>query len=207
MITMIREVIIYKVIRHIFCIFARKYAIAFAVFAQEEEAFMKRFLCIILSAALLMCPLSGCGKKDGGSANASQASDALTEDENDTMHLNMLFSLIGTPDTGVTELLGDGEKQKYNADGSLKQRMFSGIVYRTEITFTVFYDEFGDVSSIDVDFPASLSQDQLSATVTNLIGRQPAEDGTWQAETAVISLVHKDDHMCMTLVPYAATTE
>lgn len=162
---------------------------------------MKKFLYILLSAALLLSPLTACGSKDTGSA-AQQESQAMTETQSDTMHLNMLFSLIGTPDVGVTELLGDGDSQKYSADGTLTQRLYSGVVYGTNVTFSVSFDEFSDVSAIDVDFDASVSQDALSATITELTGRKPAKDGTWQAETAVVSIQQKENCMCMTLVPY-----
>lgn len=166
---------------------------------------MKRFLCILLSAALLLCLLAGCGSKNNSETdpNASSNSEALTEDENDTMHLNMLFSLIGTPDMGVTELLGDGSDQKYRADGSLRQRTFDGVVYGADIEFSVCYDEYGDVSSIDVDFDPSISEAQLTATITELTRREPVSDNTWQAETAIVSLTEKDGYMCMTLTAFS----
>ena len=165
---------------------------------------MKRFLCILLSASLLLCPvLTGCGDKKEDTSESAGA-EALTPQDSDTMHLNMLFTLIGTPDVGVTELLGDGIDQKYRADGSLKMRTFDGTACGVDITFDVCYDELGDVSSVDVDFPSSVSEEQLSATVTELTGRKPSKDGKWQAETAIISLAKADGYMCMTLEPFSA---
>ena len=165
---------------------------------------MKRFLCILLSASLLLCPvLTGCGDKKEDTSESAGA-EALTPQDSYTMHLNMLFTLIGTPDVGVTELLGDGIDQKYRADGSLKMRTFDGTACGVDITFDVCYDELGDVSSVDVDFPSSVSEEQLSATVTELTGRKPSKDGKWQAETAIISLAKADGYMCMTLEPFSA---
>lgn len=169
---------------------------------------MKRFLCILLTGSLLLCPLSGCGKKkDAAAGSAPAASGALTQQKNDTMHLNMLFSLIGTPDIGVTELLGDGENQKYGADGSLQQRTFEGTVYGADITFDVHYDEYGDVSDIAVSFPSSISRAELEKTVTELVDRKPSADGSWQAETAVVTLDETDGHVCMMLKPFSGGPE
>ncbi len=176
---------------------------------ESKEGFMKKLLCMALAVALLLCPLYGCGNSGGDSEEeestaSASTEEALTEGENDTMHLNMLFSLIDTPDKGVTELLGEGER-KYNADGSLKLRQFSGTVYSTDVTFIVYYDDLGDVSSIDVDFPTTLTEDALAATITQLTGRERTDDGTWRAETAVVTLEEQDDCYCMTLESYSAT--
>ena len=166
---------------------------------------MKRFLCILLSASLLLCPvLTGCGDKKEEGTSEPAGTEALTPQDSDTMHLNMLFTLIGTPDVGVTELLGDGIDQKYRADGSLKMRTVDGTACGVDITFDVCYDELGDVSSVDVDFPASVSEEQLTATVSELTGRKPSQDGKWQAETAIVSLAETDGHMCMTLKSFSA---
>ena len=112
---------------------------------------MKQFLCLILSAVLLTGLLAGCGKKknDTESDPAAGAAGTLTIQEDDTMNLNMLFSLMSTPDHGVTELLGEGNDQKYNGDGILTQREYDGIAYGQHIIFTVSYNDYGDVSSID----------------------------------------------------------
>lgn len=167
---------------------------------------MNRFLCFLL-CALLLCPaLCGCGKDDGGQPSDT-AVQALTPQDGDTMHLNMLFTLIGTPDIGVTELLGDGTGQKYRADGSLRLRTFEGTACGVELAFTVYYDKLGDVSSIDADFPTSVSIQQLTETVNELTGRKPSEDGTWMAETAVVSLTEAEDHVCMKLDPIVIEIE
>ena len=167
---------------------------------------MKRFLCILLSLSLLCTGLAGCGDKDkqGG---ASDGIETLTPQDNDTMHLNMLFTLIGTPDVGITELLGDGIGQKYRADSSVQMRTFTGTACGVDITFSIYYDDLHDVSSVDVDFPSSVSQEQLSATITQLIEREPSGDGKWQAETAIISLAEADGHMRITLEPFVMEVE
>ena len=159
---------------------------------------MKRFLCITLSILCMISLFTGCGNKDSNGKTTNDT-PALTEQDDDTMHLNMLFSLIGTPDIGVTELLGDGESQKYNAQGNLTKRIFSGTTLGLDIIFTVNYNDFSDVTSIDVDFPSEISEDQLAATITNLIGNPPQKDGIWHTELANISLYEEEDHYCITL--------
>ena len=157
---------------------------------------MKQFLCVILSAVLLTVLLTGCGNKknDSDTDTAADTAGALTIQEDDTMNLNMLFSLMSTPDHGVTELLGEGNDQKYNADGVLTQREYYGIACGQKVVFTVSYNDYGDVSSIDVEFEDNVTQEQLSDMVTELLGRQPREDGKWHSDTATVSIVKKDGH-------------
>ena len=157
---------------------------------------MKQFLCVILSAVLLTGLLTGCGNKknDSDTDTAADTAGALTIQEDDTMNLNMLFSLMSTPDHGVTELLGEGNDQKYNADGVLIQREYYGIACGQKVVFTVSYNDYGDVSSIDVEFEDNVTQEQLSDMVTELLGRQPKEDGKWHSDTATVSIVKKDGH-------------
>ena len=155
---------------------------------------MKQFLCIVLSAVLLTGLFTGCGKKKNDTEPDTSAGNtgALTIQEDDTMNLNMLFSLMSTPDHGVTELLGEGNDQKYNADGVLTQREYYGIACGQKVVFTVSYNDYGDVSSIDVGFEDNVTQEQLSDMVTELLGRQPREDGKWHSDTATVSIVKKD---------------
>ena len=158
---------------------------------------MKQFLCLILSAVLLTGLLAGCGKKknDTESDPAAGAAGTLTIQEDDTMNLSMLFSLMSTPDHGVTELLGEGNDQKYNGDGILTQREYDGIAYGQHIIFTVSYNDYGDVSSIDVDFKDDVTRQQLTDMVTELLNRQPKEDGKWHSDTATVSIVEHDGHL------------
>lgn len=168
---------------------------------------MKRFFCILLSAILMLGMLAGCGgSKDSTDDAASTTASALEAQEDDTMHMNMLFSMIGTPDNGVTELLGDGNDQKYRADGSLLQREYDGVVYGKDIVFTVSYDEYGDVDEIDVDFDDSVTEEQLAEEISALTGRERNDDGKWTAETAVVSLTKTDGGMCITLTQFSAET-
>ena len=94
----------------------------------------------------------------------------------------------------VTELLGEGNDQKYNADCVLTQREYYGIACGQKVVFTVSYNDYGDVSSIDVEFEDNVTQEQLSDMVTELLGRQPREDGKWHSDTATVSIVKKDGH-------------
>lgn len=162
---------------------------------------MKRFLCLILSAVLFTSLLTGCGnKKNDTNADTDGAkADALTIQEDDTMHLNMLFSLMSTPDHGVTELLGDGNDQTYNSDGVLTQREYDGIAYGQKVTFQVGYNNYGDVSSIDVDFGDDVTKQQLTDVITELVGREPKDDGKWHSDTATVSIVTHDGHPCILL--------
>lgn len=161
---------------------------------------MKRFVCMLLSVSLFLCPvLTGCGNKQDNDEKSKSSAQALTPQDDDTMHLNMLFSLIATPDVGVTELLGDGTDQRYRADGSLKSRSFEGVSCGVAITFDVSYDSLGDVNSVTVQFPSSVSEEQLAATVTELTGREQRDDGNWYAETAEVSLTQEGDQWCMLL--------
>ncbi len=167
-----------------------------------------RLLCLALSGILLLGLFTGCGKKDTADEDTPAATQALTAQEDDTMHMNMLFSLISTPDSGVTELLGDGSSQKYNADGKLTSREFDdGVVYGCHITFTVYYNAYGDVTSIRVVFPksADITEDQLRDTVTKLVGRNPDGD-TWKADTATITISSTDDGLTLNLEQFEADT-
>lgn len=165
---------------------------------------MKRFLCLFLSAALLASLLTGCGKKqsDDSADDSSSSNAALTVQDEDTMQLNMLFSLMSTPDNGVTELLGDGNHQKYNADGSLAQREYDGIAYGQTVNFTVSYNEYGDVSSIYVEFEKDVTREQVSDVITELVGREANDDGTWRSDTATVSIVENDEDICIILEQY-----
>lgn len=168
---------------------------------------MKRFICILLSTILTLGMLAGCGGKKNDTddtSTSSAASAPLEAQEDDTMHMNMLFSMIGTPDNGVTELLGDGNHQKYRADGSLFQRDYDGVVYGKDIVFTVSYNEYGDVDEIDVDFDDSVSEQQLIEEISALTGREQNNDGKWTAETAVVSLTKTDNGMCVILTQFSA---
>lgn len=167
-----------------------------------------RLLCLALSGVLLLGLFTGCGKKNTAEANTPAATQALTAQEDDTMHMNMLFSLISTPDSGVTELLGDGSSQKYNADGDLTAREFDdGVVYGCHVIFTVYYNAYGDVTSIRVVFPKSsdITEDQLRDTVTELVGRNPDGD-EWKADTATITLSSTDDGLTLNLEQFEADT-
>ncbi|MDO5783560.1 MAG: hypothetical protein Q4P20_00695 [Eubacteriales bacterium] len=171
---------------------------------------MKRFLCVLLSAVLMLGMLAGCGGKKNDTddpATEPAASAPLEVQEDDTMHMNMLFSMMGTPDNGVTELLGDGNHQKYRADGSLLQREYDGVVYGRDIVFSVSYDEYGDVDEIDVDFDDSVSEDQLAEEISTLTGRERDSEGKWTAETAVVSLTDTADGICVTLTQFSAESE
>lgn len=166
---------------------------------------MKKFLMILLSAICICGMLVGCGNKEEPSPEpeSSSASETLTPQESDTMHLNMLFTLMSTPDRGVTELLGEGEKTKYRADGSLRSRQYNGIVCGKEITFIIVYDEYSDVSMIDIYFDDSVTEKQLADTVCELTGRKPVKN-VWNAENAKISLQKTDSGLCITLEPFTA---
>lgn len=171
---------------------------------------MKRFLCILLSAALTLGILAGCGgEKDNTDEPSADVSSyaPLEAQEDDTMKMNMLFSMMGTPDNGVTELLGEGSHQKYRADGSIFQREYDGVVYGRAIVFTVSYNEYNDVDEIDVNFDGSVSTEQLSEEITALTGCEQDSDGTWTADTAVVSLTQTADGMCVTLTQFSAETE
>lgn len=152
--------------------------------------------------------LTGCGKKNADDNGTPATTQALTAQDTDTMHLNMLFSLISTPDSGVTELLGDGSSQKYNADGELTAREFDdGIVYGCKVTFTVYYNTYGDVTSICILFPKSddMTEDQLRDTVTELVGRNPDGD-EWKADTATVTLSDTEDGLTLQLEQFEADT-
>lgn len=167
-----------------------------------------RLLCLTLSGILLLGLFSGCGKKDADSNGTPATTQALTTQDTDTMHLNMLFSLISTPDSGVTELLGDGSSQKYNADGELTSREFDdGIVYGCKVTFTVYYNTYGDVTSICVLFPKSdhITEKQLRDTVTELVGRNP-DGNEWKADTATVTLSDTEDGLTLQLEQFEADT-
>lgn len=167
-----------------------------------------RLLCLALFGVLLLGLFTGCGKKTTVDEDTPSAAQALTAQDDDTMHMNMLFSLISTPDSGVTELLGDGSAQKYNADGDLTAREFDdGVVYGCHVTFTVYYNAYGDVSSIRVVFPKSddITEDQLRDTVTELVGRNPDGD-EWKADTATITLSSTDDGLTLNLEQFEADT-
>ena len=153
---------------------------------------MKRLLCFLLSAACVFPLLAGCGS-DTADRTEDSSSAVLEEQADDSMHLNMLFSLINTPDVGVTELLGDGDDQSYNAQGTISKRVFSGTSFGLELTFAVCYNDFGDVSSVEMDFPDEVSEAQLTATLTHLIGREPSDDGSWHTESAAVTLENTDD--------------
>ncbi len=161
---------------------------------------MKRLICLLLCICLA-CPLTACGKDSGkkrGTENPSAAAhQALTESEKDTMHLNLLFSLVGTPDTGVTELLGDGEARW--KDERIASRAFTGTIYGTAVAFTVYYNEYVDVSSVEAEFAPSVSEDDLADKITEVTGRSRLEDGTWHADNALVSLERTDGSVIMTL--------
>ena len=170
-----------------------------------------RLLCLALSGVLLLGLFTGCGSKNDTAADEDTpaTTQALTAQEDDTMHMNMLFSLISTPDSGVTELLGDGSSQKYNADGELTAREFDdGVVYGCHVTFTVYYNAYGDVTSIRVVFPksADITEDQLRDTITELVGRNPDGD-EWKADTATITLSNTDDGLTLNLEQFEADTD
>lgn len=168
----------------------------------------RRFFCLFLSAALVAGILTGCGNKksdDADDASATNASsETLTIQDDDTMHLNMLFSLISTPDNGVTELLGDGNHQKYNADGTLSQREYDGIVYGQKVSFTVSYNEYNDVDSIYVTFGKPVTKEQIIHAMTELLGREPNDSGAWTTDTATVSITQSDTNICITLKQYEA---
>lgn len=155
---------------------------------------MKQFLCIVLSAVLLAGILTGCGSKNKAESDAADTAETLTIQKDDTMNLNMLLSLMSTPDHGVTELLGKGTNQKYNADDLLIQREYTGIVYGKHIVFTISYNEYGDVSRIDVTFEDDVTKQQLTDIITDLLNREPKEDGKWHADIATISIVDHEGH-------------
>ena len=178
-----------------------------AIPTKGKEFTMKRVLCILLSAVMLLGMCVGCGKKDSTDEPDTAASSALESQADDTMQLNMLFSMMDTPDNGVTELLGDGNDQKYRADGSLLQREYDGVVYGKNIVFTVSYNEYGDVNAIDVDFDDSVSEEQLSDAVCDLTGREPNADGEWHAETAIVTISPTADGVCMMLKQFSAESE
>lgn len=156
---------------------------------------MKRLFYIVLSAVLLTGLLTGCANKKNTASDATNGTTGtLTVQKEDTMNLNMLLSLMSTPDHGVTELLGKGTNQKYNADDLLVQREYSGIVYGKHIIFTISYNEYGDVTRIDVTFEDKVTKKQLTHIITDLVGRKPKEDGKWLADTATVSIVDHDGH-------------
>lgn len=158
-----------------------------------------RFFVVLLCTALLAAALVGCGKTEQtDTASDSMSNDALTIQDDDTMHLNMLFSLMSTPDNGVTELLGDGNDQEYRADGTIAKREFDGVAYGHKVVFAVSYNEYNDVDSIYVEFEKSLTEQQISDTITDLVGREP-KDGVWTTDTATVTLSQDDGHVCLTL--------
>ena len=149
-----------------------------------------RLLCLTLSVILLLGLLTGCGKKNADDNGTPATTQALT------------------PDSGVTELLGDGSSQKYNADGELTAREFDdGIVYGCKVTFTVYYNTYGDVTSICILFPKSddMTEDQLRDTVTELVGRNPDGD-EWKADTATVTLSNTEDGLTLQLEQFEADT-
>lgn len=174
---------------------------------------MKKVLCMLLSATLMLGALAGCGGNDSNSDDAGsstnttttgtpqQTAEALTPGTTDTLNLQLLFSLMNTPDSGVVELLGEGSKQAYNTDSSIRQRIYSdNTIYDSSMTFTVSYDTSGSVSSVAADFAQTISQEQLAATLTQLLGEGPSDENIWNAETTAVSLQQKEDHICMNLV-------
>ena len=166
---------------------------------------MKRLLCFLLSATCVFPLLTSCGNDTADRTEEDTSSAVLEEQADDTMHLNMLFSLINTPDIGVTELLGDGNQQKYNAQGNISRRTFSGTAFGMDLTFDVCYNDYSDVSSIEVDFPEDADEEQLTATLTHLIGKEPSDHGTWHTESASVSLENTDD--CYRVILTAHTGE
>ena len=50
-----------------------------------------RLLCLTLSVSLLLGLLTGCGKKNADDNGTPATTQALTAQDTDTMHLNMLF--------------------------------------------------------------------------------------------------------------------
>ena len=75
------------------------------------------------------------------------------------------------------------------------------------MTFTVYYNTYGDVTSICILFPKSddMTEDQLRDTVTELVGRNPDGD-EWKADTATVTLSDTEDGLTLQLEQFEADT-
>lgn len=167
---------------------------------------MKRFLCILLCGCMLLSTLCSCGKKQETQAQDTQTTEsqesALKIQDNDTLHINMLFTFMSSPDVAVTELLGDGDSQKYYADGELKSRSFSGTAFGLEISYTVHYNEYGDVDEVTACFP-DVSEDALHDVLESCAEKKFDKDGTLHLDTCYAALTPDDNSVIMTLYPYS----
>lgn len=152
----------------------------------------------LLTGLLLLALLSGCGKQpaqpdtqDDTTASAELVNPELSTD-NDTFQLLMLDRLIQTPDTGVTELLGDGDDQTYDAQGELATRVYHGTLFGQEVSYTVSFS-LNDVTSAVVTFPCRLHSDDLIPLISEQLALEPKDDGAWHTETALVILEDTDE--------------
>ena len=165
---------------------------------------MKRFFCILLCGCMLLSTLCACGKEqETQTAQTDEPQEqALTIQENDTLHINMLFTFMSSPDVAVTELLGDGDSQKYYADSELESRSYSGIAFGQEMTYAVHYNEHGDVDKVTACFP-DVSENALHDALEICAEKQFDQDGTLHLDTSYAELQQDDNSVIMTLHPYS----
>lgn len=166
---------------------------------------MKKLTTLCLIGTALLWLLTGCGAANA-TGSAEQAATKTVEfdskqalsTENDTLHIQMLPNLLLTPDTGVTELLGEEDsKPVYGPDGALVSRTYTGTLFGQTVSFTVNLNEYGDVRDIVLTFPGDVSQAQLAASLTQQLDTQPA-GMTWNAEGGILTL----DGKTVTVEPY-----
>lgn len=164
----------------------------------------KTWLSLLLAGALLLTPLTGCGKKseDSSAQNSSQAKHVELTTDNDTFQLLMLDRMIQTPDTGVTELLGDGDDQTYDVNGDLATRVYHGTLFGQEVSYTVSF-ALGDVTKAVVTFPIEIKTDDLTPMITKQLDLEPKDDGAWHTETALVTINNADGHTEIACTSYS----
>lgn len=170
---------------------------------------MKRttLLLLLLAGVLLLAPLIGCGKQadDREQTTDRTQQTALTTD-NDTFQLLMLDRMIQTPDTGVTELLGDGDDQTYDADGNLATRVYHGTLFGQEVSYTIFFS-LDDVTKAVVTFPVEISSDDLTPLITKQLELESKDDGAWHTDTALVTTQTTDGHTEIACTSYSLTED
>lgn len=167
---------------------------------------MKRnsWLPLLLTGILLLTPLAGCGKKnaDNSAQNSSSAQHVELTTDNDTFQLLMLDRMIQTPDTGVTELLGDGDDQTYDANGDLATRVYHGTLFGQKVSYTVSFS-LDDVTKAVVTFPIEIKTEDLTPMITKQLDLELKDDGAWHTETALVTITNADGHTEIACTSYS----